>query len=93
MDHPHHDVPTPLEVLAAAVAAAEAMRNETEEDLRDLPRWRVRERMRLQRRLARRVERQRSLAGRLARSGRSERLAVAAAKHALGEVPQMDESG
>jgi hypothetical protein len=90
MDHPHHDEPTPLEVLAAAVAAAEAMRNETEEDLRDLPRWRIRERLRLQRRLERRVHRQRALAGRLARTGRPERLAAAAAEHALGEVPQLD---
>lgn len=93
MDRPHHDDPTPLEVLAAAVAAAEAMRNETEEELRNLPRWRVRKRTRLERRLERRVQRQRSLAGRLARTRMPERLAASAAKHALGDVSHLDEAG
>jgi hypothetical protein len=65
------EAPSPLEALAAAVAASEAMRVETEEDLRDLPRWRIRERTRLVRRLDRRRERERDLVARLERELRS----------------------
>jgi hypothetical protein len=63
--------PSPLEALAAAVAASEAMCAETEEDLRELSRWRIRERTRLARRLDRRRERERDLVARLEHERRS----------------------